>query len=125
MSPPPKEKRGCDTALKTPAIPKYAACRHSATVELVLPPSSVHHATKRCLHCGVFLKWLPKPKTLLRRRLTAFKLAQLGMCEGLSAWERVFIRDASQRKKLSPRQRGTLDQLCATYLGAKHHEGVV
>jgi hypothetical protein len=119
MNSPPKEKRGCDTALKTAAVPGYAACRHSATVELVLPPSSVHHATKRCLHCGVFLKWLPRPSTVQCRGLNAFKLAKLATCEGLSSWQRRFVRDVSQRKKLSPRQQETLDQLCATYLKGK------
>jgi hypothetical protein len=104
---------------KTAAVRGYASCRHTATVEVVLPPGRFYHATKRCLHCGVFLKWLPKPQTLGRRRLTALKLAQLDTCNALSTWQRRLARDLSQRERLSMRQQETLDQLCATYLEGK------
>ena len=104
---------------KTAAVREYVACRHTATVEVVLPPGCFYHATKRCLHCGVFLKWLPKPHTLGRRRLTALKLAQLDTWKALSTWQRRLVRDLSLREKLSPPQQETLDQLCATYLECK------
>src|SRR5215471_58955 len=103
---------------KTAAVREYGACRHSATVEVLLPPGSVRNPAKRCLHCGVFLKWLQKPQRY-PPSLTTFKLARLGMYNALSTWQRHSVRDVSQPGKSSPRQQKKLDQLWPTYLGGK------
>jgi hypothetical protein len=51
--------------------------------------------------------------------VNAFNLVRLAMCEGLSKWERAFVRDISQRQKLSPRQQEILDELVEKFLEAK------
>jgi hypothetical protein len=62
---------------------------------------------------------LPRPSTIKRRTLNGFRLARLAMCEGLNFWERGFVRDISNRQKLSPRQQEILDELVAKFLEAK------
>jgi hypothetical protein len=41
------------------------------------------------------------------------------MCEGLSKWERIFVRDISQRQKTSPQQHEILAALSRKYLEGK------
>jgi hypothetical protein len=107
-------------AISHAPIPKpgvqYAACVHSATVTKRMPEGHTHYAVRRCADCGAFLRWLPKPETIERRQLNAIKLAKLQMCHGLTAWDRHFVADVSQRKRVSPRQQQIIDRLCATYL---------
>jgi hypothetical protein len=95
---------------------EYDACPHSATVTEQMPAGHLHHAARRCAYCGCHLRWLPKPETIERRRLNRFKLPKLAMSDRLSAWERNFVRDMSQRKRVSPKQQEIIDRLCATYV---------
>jgi len=41
---------------------------------------------------------------------------RLAMCDRLSRWERNFVHDVSQRRKLTHRQQAIVDRLAATYL---------
>jgi hypothetical protein len=43
-------------------------------------------------------------------------LCKLSMCDRLTKWEQNFIRDVSQRNRLTHRQQEILDRLVATYL---------
>jgi len=95
---------------------EYSACPHSATFSELLPPGHLHYAEERCAACGSHLRWLPRPETVQRRRLNAFRLARLAMCDGLTSWERHFVGKVSQRKRVSPRQQEIIDRLCADYL---------
>jgi hypothetical protein len=54
-----------------------------------------------------------------RQRFNALRLARLAMCDELTDWERAFIRDVAQLRKLSPKQQALLDRLCRQYLEAK------
>jgi hypothetical protein len=94
---------------------EYSACPHSATLTEQMPRGHLHQAAVRCAYCGRHLRWLPKPETIERRRLNGFKLATLAMCDRLTSWERHFVRDSSQRKRVSPKQQEIIDRLCATY----------
>ena len=76
-----------------------------------MPPSFPHYGKLVCVSCGAFLGWLPKPGTVERRRMIAFRLAKLARCDALTAWERAFIRDVSQQRKLSPRQQAVAGHL--------------
>jgi hypothetical protein len=96
------------------------ACEHRATVTKQEPPGATHFSREICLECGAFVRWLPKPSTIERRTLNSFCLARLGMCEGLSDWERRFVRDVSKRRKLSPRQQALVERLCEGYLGGQN-----
>jgi hypothetical protein len=98
---------------------EYSGCRHNAILTLATPQGHVHHAALRCALCGAFLGWVAKPENVERRRLNVFRLAKLSMCEGLSRWERSFVRSVSQRRKFSPRQQQIIDRLSATHLEAK------
>jgi hypothetical protein len=91
-------------------------CRHNTTRVEQMPPGSAHLAREVCATCGCWLRWLPKPQTIERRTLNAFRLARLGMCEGLSKWERSFVHHVSQQRKLSPRQQVLVARLCTQYL---------
>ena len=119
----PKMEGAC--VLHAPDSPKlrlphsYQRCSPSAKKIERLPAGHVHFATDRCVDCGCLLRWVPKPSTIERRILNAYRPARLGMCEGLSKWERGFVRDISQRQKLSPRQQRILAELCAKYLKEK------
>jgi hypothetical protein len=95
---------------------EYDACSHSATVTERMPEGHNHYAAERCADCGAFLRWLPKPETVERRRLNAFRLENLAMCDRLTSWERHFVRDVSQRKRVSPKQQEIIDRLCAIYV---------
>jgi hypothetical protein len=95
---------------------EYATCPHSATVIERMPAGHVHHAREVCADCGVSLRWLPKPATLVRQRLNAFKLARLAMCGRLTPWEGHFVRSVSQCRKVSPKQQEIIDRLSASYL---------
>ena len=55
-----------------------------------------------------------------RRRGNAFRVARLGMCEGLSKRERNFVRHMSQRRKFSPQEQTKFDELVAKYLSECH-----
>ena len=91
-------------------------CRHNTTPLEEMPPGSAHFAREVCVTCGCWLRWLPKPETVQRARLNAFRLARLGMCEGLSKWERSFVHHVSQQRKLSPKQEALVARLYAQYL---------
>jgi hypothetical protein len=95
---------------------EYFACSHSATFSELMPPGHPHHTAERCAACGAFIRWLPRPETIERRHLNGFRLAKLAMCAGLDAWERNFVCDVSQQRKLSPRQQEIVNKLAAKYL---------
>ena len=115
--PPAKEKRGCYTALKTDDAAGYAACPHAATVTERMPEVHTHYAAERCEHCGRFLRWLPRPENVERRKLSRFRLSKLAVCSSLSAWDRRFVESLLSRKRFSPKQQQILDRLSARYLG--------
>ena len=97
-------------------VRRQSICKHGATVTELMPGGHVHHAAVRCADCGRHLRWIPKPETVERQKLNGYKLARLGMLDGLSDWERGFVRDVSKRRKLSPKQQEIIDRLCADYL---------
>jgi hypothetical protein len=94
-------------------------CEHSDTRIEILAPPSVHFGKEICRNCDRVLRWIPKPTTIARQRFNAFRLIRLAMCEGLSPWERSFVRDVSQRRKFSPKQLAIINRLCAQYLTMK------
>ena len=103
----------------TAARAPYQACAQSVTRTERLPDGSRHYARLTCAVCGRFLRWLPKPSTLARQKLNAFKLAKLAMCDRLNPWERRFVGDVLKLAKLSPRQQVRVERLCREYLEAK------
>jgi hypothetical protein len=121
---PPKEKRAlCGSAFLNTRLPEDNSghsfaqpCGHPATRTERLPDSHPHFASLRCVICGRHLRWLPRPETLARQRVNAFRLSKLAMRPGLSDWERNFTRDVLKLAKLSPRQQVLVARLCATYL---------
>ena len=96
-------------------VRRQSVCKHAATVTERMPDSHIHHAAVRCADCGRHLRWIPKPETIERQRLNAFRLARLAMCDRLNSWERGFVRDVSKRRKLSPKQQAIIDRLVRQY----------
>ena len=117
-SPPLKKAPGAGelTGSKSEPAGEYFACTHSATHVEVMPDDHTHHAREVCVDCGAFIRWLPRPETVERRRLNGYRLARLGMCPSLNRWEANFVQSVSQCKKLSQRQQQIIDRLCAEYL---------
>ena len=93
-------------------------CTHSKTVTERLPSTSQHYAKLKCADCGAFLKFLPRPENIERRKLIGYRLAKLQMCDGLNSWERGFVVSLAKlgNNKLTPKQQAVFDRLCADYL---------
>ena len=102
----------------TAARAPMQACEHRATVTERPPDTHRHYARLTCALCGRFLRWLPRPETIERQKLNGFRIAKLTMQEGLTGWEREFVRSVSQQRKLSPRQQAVLDSLVEKFLEA-------
>jgi hypothetical protein len=97
-----------------------APCPHDATKTVILPGGSRHYARLECAKCGAFLKFLPRPENLEKRKLNGFRLAKLQMCAGLDSWEQQFVDSlAKQGPKFSPKQQQVFDRLCADYLDGR------
>jgi len=107
-------------AISQASIPKpvgqYSPCAHTVTRVERMDAGHIHHAREVCAVCGRFIRWLPKPETVERRRSNAIKLGKLTSCAGLDAWQRNFVRDIWQQQCLSPRQQCKLDEIAATHL---------
>lgn len=93
-------------------------CAHTATTTELLPLNSRHHAKLKCAVCGAFLKFLPKPENVERRKLNGYRLAKLAMCDQLNSWERDFIDSLVKQgnNKLTPKQQAVFDRIYADYL---------
>lgn len=76
-----------------PTVGKTASahCTHNATKTVVLPAESRHYARLECADCGAFLKFLPRPENVERRKLNGYRLAKLQMHAHLNSWERDFV----------------------------------
>jgi hypothetical protein len=94
-------------------------CKHGATRVALMPQGHMHYGREICAICGRFLKWVSKPETVVRQKLCAFKLAKLAMHPGLSKWERNFVSDVSNYRRLSPRQEEVVEKLVEQYLEAQ------
>jgi hypothetical protein len=133
MSPPPviKKRAGnleatspknCDyidpTALVCSAQAGYErqACTHDTRLLERMPFGHVHYALERCGHCRAVLRWIARPATLEARKKNAERIAQLARCDGLTNWEREFVRSVAQQPKHSPKQLAIIEKLCARYL---------
>jgi hypothetical protein len=97
----------------------YQFCPHTATHTTRLPDRHQHYAVLTCAICGKHLRWLPRPETIARQKLNAFKLARLAMRPDLTGWERQFISSVSGKKHLSPKQEALIARLVTQYLEAK------
>jgi len=95
-----------------------APCAHTVTTTELMPQESRHYAKLNCADCGAFLKFLPRPENVERRKLNGFRLAKLQMCPGLNAWERQFIDSLAKQgnNKLTPKQQAVLDRMCLAHL---------
>jgi hypothetical protein len=115
---PVSEKLGLTQDNSGSAIVQHV-CAHKSTVTQQEPLGRTHYSREICLSCRAFVRWLPKPSTIERRTLNAFKLARLAMRPDLTGWERQFICSVSGKKHLSPKQERLLVRLYATYLEGK------
>jgi hypothetical protein len=94
-----------------------AYCPHNITQTVELPTGSVHFARMECATCGAFIKYVPRPENVERRKLLGEQIARLAMNLGLTAWERQFVSSLARRNgKLSPKQEEVFNRLCQTHL---------
>jgi hypothetical protein len=56
-------------------------------------------------------------KALPLPTFSGYRLARLAICDRLSRWERNFVHDLLQRRKLTHRQQAIVDRMVAIYLG--------
>jgi hypothetical protein len=96
-------------------------CTHTSTTKELLPQTSRHYAKLKCGACGAFLKFLPRPENVERRKLNGFRLTRLQMHPGLNPWEREFIDGLAKQgsNRLTPKQQAAFDRLCLTYLDGR------
>jgi hypothetical protein len=92
-------------------------CAHASTTTELLPKESRHYAKLKCATCGAFLKFLPRPENVERRKLNGFRLLKLQMCGRLNSWEQEFVEGLIKQanNKLTPKQQAVFDRLCLTY----------
>jgi hypothetical protein len=121
--PPVKTKRAGDLVATSPNCSELAdhtplicsaqeECSPEETRIEILPPGSVHFGKEICRNCDRVLRFLPKPQTIERQHMNAFRIAKLTMCNGLTSWQRKFVSDIAALKKLSPaRQQLYLDKI--------------
>jgi hypothetical protein len=101
-----------------------AYCQHNITRTVQMPPTSGHFAKLECAICGAFLKFLPRPENVERRKLLGEQIARLAVNPGLTEWERQFVSSLARRNgKLSPRQEEVFNRLCQTYLNKEGSSG--
>jgi hypothetical protein len=99
-------------------------CPHTLTVTELSSKGDTHYAKLRCKDCGEFLRFMPRPENVERRKLNGFRLAKLQMCDRLNSFEREFVDSLAKigNNKFSPKQQAVFDRLCLTYLekGGQH-----
>jgi hypothetical protein len=97
------------------ALQRYSECPHVATHVEFCAPGFVHYSRVICDRCGRFLDWLPRPSNAVRRRMIARRLALLGRSSELNPWEHRFVKDVSEKRKLSPRQEQKVDEIWSAH----------
>ena len=133
MNSPPVKRRGGDWSATTPncccfgldddtplvcSAQPWSECEHANT-RIEQLANGPHFAKEFCTDCGRVLRFVPKPQTIERHRLNAFRLARLAMCHRLTHRERHFVAGISHRQKISPKQQQIIDRLCREYLEGK------
>ena len=93
-------------------------CPHTATGTERLPGNHAHYAREVCKKCGHFVRWVPSPQSVQRRRMNVASVARLLTIKGLTSWEVTFLRSLSRRKKFSPKQEAVLDRIYREFFGA-------
>ncbi|MBE9229149.1 hypothetical protein IQ264_27480 [Phormidium sp. LEGE 05292] len=72
----------------------------------------IHEGKLVCGDCGRFIKWTPKRANQVKQLDTQKLIAQLlASGTGLSKWEVCFLWSVKGQKKLSPKQRETLNKI--------------
>jgi|SRR5215469_18379577 len=94
----------------------FKTCSHEHT-QVVPEKRGPHYAKLVCIDCKKFLRWMPSPESLKRREENARILTALVKRDGLSEWERQFVRDMSSHENISPKQQALLYQLRDKYGG--------
>lgn len=78
-----------------------------------MPKCSIHHAAKRCSECDAFLGWEPKPETKERHKKRRTLVKTLLQQSNLTTWEREFLLNIQDKRKLSPKQEEVLTKIAA------------
>jgi hypothetical protein len=93
-------------------------CEHTSTTTEFLSQQSRHYAKLKCSLCGAFLKFLPRPENVERRKLNSFRLLKLQMCGRLNSWEQEFVESLIKQanNKLTPKQQSVFDRLYLNHL---------
>jgi hypothetical protein len=98
------------------AITQHDVCAHKFTVTQQERPGGTHYSREVCIQCGAFIRWLPKPVNVGRRKVNGFRLTKLMMRDDLDPWSRNFLKSLARQKHFSPRQQKVFDELVAKYL---------
>lgn len=81
----------------------FNECQHAHTV-VTKEQHGPHYARETCSDCRKFVRWVPKPETILQKQKNAEILTALSKLDDLNGWERQFIRDVVTHKNLSKKQ---------------------
>ena len=81
-----------------------------------------HYGRLVCHDCKNFIKWLPDPAiTVLIHERNLYIDGLLGY-SGISAWERVFLRDIKDKRWLSSKQQRKFDQISKRLTGKTYEK---
>lgn len=84
-----------------------------------MPVNAVHYAALRCNDCNAFISWIRKPENQIRleKRSQQIKDWLNNPRSRLNDWEREFLTDIQDCKKLSPKQQSCFDKIQARLVG--------
>jgi hypothetical protein len=103
-------------AAKLRLVQSYQFCPHTATRTERMPQAHPHYAREVCTRCGAFIRWLPSPESIERRKMNMFRIAKLLASNYLDAWQRQVVESVSRlRGELSPRQEECLGRIYRRY----------
>lgn len=88
----------------------FKECEHLRT-HMVLMHQGPHYAKLLCSDCETFLRWEPKPESVMRQHRNTEILTALSKLSNLPSWERQFVRDLATHKHISPKQQLKLLEL--------------
>jgi hypothetical protein len=118
-----KERSPEKAILKSSQSGLTVPCSSCGSIEVRFKPSETsHHGSWHCSQCEAFRGWVRKPENVARVEQENQLIDKLlERSDGLTSWERLFLKSVKETRKRSPKQRQKLN-LIASRLGVSHHE---
>ena len=92
----------------------WKCCEKSdgSTISVEMPEGFKHHSKAVCAYCNHFVRWLPNPQLILEQQQNQAKILELKEHnDDLCSFDRIFLNEMDNRKKLSSKQKSYLDKI--------------